>query len=269
MPPRARQAAARQAAHAPAHPTATATMLRTTRVRSTDSGRELTSAVEAEAVLRVAPSRKSWPASSVVATISALDGSNPHTVSGSGSLELSYQSGGGQEYRLQVTNSTGTPIAYSLQFSTTSTAPGDYDGDGHVNQNDYSFWRAHFGESSGPGLVADGNTDGAVNAADFVLWRAHVAAAAAAILNGEFPTTPPADLHAQQAQVVAASSTTSNSVADSTVPSRIGAGAYPIIDSVTLLSAPGRLAGVMHVSDDVIQYRDFLFWNGAHVLNRQ
>jgi hypothetical protein len=45
---------------------------------------------------------------------------------------------------------------------------GDYNGDGLVNQADYSVWRAAFGTSN---LAADGNQDGVVDAADYVVWR--------------------------------------------------------------------------------------------------
>lgn len=47
--------------------------------------------------------------------------------------------------------------------------PGDYDGDGVVNDSDYAVWASEYG-SDEPGL-ADGNGDGQVDAADYTVWR--------------------------------------------------------------------------------------------------
>ena len=58
--------------------------------------------------------------------------------------------------------------AFTLDFS---TLQGDYIADGRVDQADYSFWKLHFGATSGQGLQADGNRDGVVNAADYTVWR--------------------------------------------------------------------------------------------------
>ena len=52
------------------------------------------------------------------------------------------------------------------------TLPGDYTGDGIVNQADYELWRASVGDATM--LVADGNGDNIVDAADYVLWRSNV-----------------------------------------------------------------------------------------------
>ena len=49
--------------------------------------------------------------------------------------------------------------------------PGDYDGNGTVEQSDYSFWRMNFGSTVPAGTGADGNGDGSVDAADYVIWR--------------------------------------------------------------------------------------------------
>lgn len=54
----------------------------------------------------------------------------------------------------------------------TPARPGDFNGDGHVDANDYSQWRSAFGTND---LSADGNGDGAVDAADYVIWRKGVA----------------------------------------------------------------------------------------------
>jgi uncharacterized delta-60 repeat protein len=48
---------------------------------------------------------------------------------------------------------------------------GDYDQNGTVDDGDWTFWKSHFGETSGLGLAADGNGDGTVDAADYTVWR--------------------------------------------------------------------------------------------------
>ncbi|HJQ78319.1 MAG TPA: hypothetical protein VJ828_00110 [Lacipirellulaceae bacterium] len=57
--------------------------------------------------------------------------------------------------------------------------PGDYDQSGVVDPNDYNFWRATFGQSSSPGVGADGNSNGTIDAADYVVWKKSMASAAA------------------------------------------------------------------------------------------
>lgn len=56
-----------------------------------------------------------------------------------------------------------------FRIETDATLPGDYNGDGTVDTQDYDVWRANFG--SDEALGADGNQDGLVNAADYTLWR--------------------------------------------------------------------------------------------------
>jgi hypothetical protein len=52
------------------------------------------------------------------------------------------------------------------------TLPGDYDGNGVVDSDDYAYWSANVGDTSS--LVADGNGDQVVDAADYVVWRKSV-----------------------------------------------------------------------------------------------
>ncbi len=48
--------------------------------------------------------------------------------------------------------------------------PGDYDGNGRVDQPDYNLWKSQFGDV-GVGLAADGNNDGRVDLADYTVWQ--------------------------------------------------------------------------------------------------
>jgi hypothetical protein len=51
-------------------------------------------------------------------------------------------------------------------------APGDYDADFDVDQDDFQVWRAGFGGTSD--LSADGSGNGLVDVADYVLWRKYL-----------------------------------------------------------------------------------------------
>jgi hypothetical protein len=52
----------------------------------------------------------------------------------------------------------------------TPAVPGDYNGDGSVDESDYAAWRGGFASMSD-----HGNGDGVVDAADYVIWRKHAA----------------------------------------------------------------------------------------------
>ena len=51
-------------------------------------------------------------------------------------------------------------------------APGDYDQNGVVEQNDYVVWSSLYGTNN---ASADGNGDGLVDGADYTIWRDNLA----------------------------------------------------------------------------------------------
>lgn len=64
----------------------------------------------------------------------------------------------------------------------TAPLPGDYDGDGNVDQDDKEVWDGSYGENDiQPGSGADGNGDGIVDAADYTVWRDAYDSAAVAV----------------------------------------------------------------------------------------
>jgi hypothetical protein len=60
---------------------------------------------------------------------------------------------------------------------TDDSIPGDYDGNGLVEDADAATWRASYGMTVDPGTGADGNRNGVVDAADFIVWRSRWMAA--------------------------------------------------------------------------------------------
>ncbi len=59
---------------------------------------------------------------------------------------------------------------------TIASLPGDYDGNGSVQQADYDVWRSHFGQAAIPFTSADGNGNGVVDSADYIIWRKNLGA---------------------------------------------------------------------------------------------
>ncbi len=49
--------------------------------------------------------------------------------------------------------------------------PGDFNGDGVVDTDDYTVWKSQFGDTVTPTRGADANGDGVVDAADYTVWR--------------------------------------------------------------------------------------------------
>jgi hypothetical protein len=67
---------------------------------------------------------------------------------------------------LKVTAGSGNAIN---QIGNTFVLPGDFDGNGTVDSQDYNVWLANFGSTTA--LAADGNGNGVVDAGDYVVWR--------------------------------------------------------------------------------------------------
>ncbi|WP_428304152.1 matrixin family metalloprotease [Lacipirellula sp.] len=79
------------------------------------------------------------------------------------------------QYYVRVAGSTANVQLYQLQLSVASaiaTQPGDFDGDGVVDGDDFLVWQRAFG-TSGTGLAADGNNDGQVDALDLAIFKQH------------------------------------------------------------------------------------------------
>jgi hypothetical protein len=70
---------------------------------------------------------------------------------------------------LKVTAANGNAIN---QFGNSLVLPGDYDGNGTVDSQDYDVWKANFGSPTS--LAADGNGNGIVDAGDYTVWRDHL-----------------------------------------------------------------------------------------------
>ncbi len=74
-----------------------------------------------------------------------------------------------------------------------SGVPGDYDGNGAVQDADHGVWRSKFGMTVAVGTSGDGNRDGIVDLADYIIWRkamtppASAAAVVAVVENGSEP----------------------------------------------------------------------------------
>ncbi|MEM6496393.1 MAG: hypothetical protein AAF709_06680 [Pseudomonadota bacterium] len=66
-------------------------------------------------------------------------------------------------------------------YEPTSILPGDYDGNGAVEQADYTVWSQTYGSTVFSGRGADGNLDGVIDAADYTVWRDAFSAAAVAV----------------------------------------------------------------------------------------
>ena len=82
--------------------------------------------------------------------------------------------------RVTVTDDDGASASDEVHVTVHNVAPtanispllsGDYDRNGSASLDDYTFWKQHFGETTGIGLQADGNGNGKVDAADFTVWR--------------------------------------------------------------------------------------------------
>ena len=99
-----------------------------------------------------------------------LRGRTPvHLGTGSGLSPISWGQKSGEE---RVTLTTFTMPSHTHLFAD-MPGPGDANGDGHVNGDDYLLWAGNFGTHPGPdGDVSDGdfNDDGWVDGLDYLIW---------------------------------------------------------------------------------------------------
>ncbi|MEM8493886.1 MAG: hypothetical protein AAF663_00690 [Planctomycetota bacterium] len=77
-----------------------------------------------------------------------------------------------------------------------ASPPGDYDGSGTVDIQDYQLWVEAYSESVAAGEGADGNGSGLVDAADYAIWRDVVGGSASAAVSvaGVQPVPSPGGL---------------------------------------------------------------------------
>ena len=104
------------------------------------------------------------------------------SVQNNANLDPLLRTPGGQPLRLNLNPTQVEQLAAFLRTLTDQTflnsslfsdpfvtLPGDYSGDGIVNQADYDLWRSNFGDTTS--LLADGNGNNVVDAGDYVVWR--------------------------------------------------------------------------------------------------
>lgn len=72
------------------------------------------------------------------------------------------------QYDVTITTSDYDHLPLVVDFRFPEPIPGDYDGNGYVDEDDYALWRMKFGTND---PAADGNGDGVVDAADYSIWR--------------------------------------------------------------------------------------------------
>ena len=61
-----------------------------------------------------------------------------------------------------------------VEYYVPSALPGDFDGNGVVDDADYNLWSVNYGATHGPGMLADGDRNSRVDAADYAVWRDHL-----------------------------------------------------------------------------------------------
>jgi hypothetical protein len=97
-------------------------------------------------------------------TFGMLAGSGAEIITSAGIL------GGDGEAQFQL-SASGAAWAYFTPLDEPDL-PGDFDGDGDADEDDFMIWRGSFGASSGATLSqGDGNHNGSVDAADYTVWR--------------------------------------------------------------------------------------------------
>ncbi len=82
----------------------------------------------------------------------------------------------GDDRAMPIVGNFDPPVVQKA--ASASLLAGDYDGNGRVEQADYTVWKSNFGSHSN--LKADGNGDGVVDTADYSIWRNNLGAVGAA-----------------------------------------------------------------------------------------
>jgi subtilisin-like proprotein convertase family protein len=81
----------------------------------------------------------------------------------------------GDDRAMPIVGNFDPPVAH--QTSVASGLLGDYDGNGRVEQADYTVWKQNYGSNSN--LAADGNRNGVIDIADYAIWRNNMGAVGA------------------------------------------------------------------------------------------
>jgi hypothetical protein len=77
---------------------------------------------------------------------------------------------------LSSSNWDHLPLVVDFRFPTEPMIPGDYDGSGYVDEDDFFYWQMQFGMTFAAGTESDGNGDGIVDAGDYLIWRENLGA---------------------------------------------------------------------------------------------
>jgi subtilisin-like proprotein convertase family protein len=157
----------------------------------------------------------------------------------------------GDDRSMPIVGNFDPPVAPRATNSAIPLA-GDYDGNGRVEQADYTVWRSNFGSRSN--LAADGNTNGVVDSADYSIWRNNMGAVSSAALTlavtGDFDGSGQVST-ADYGPWKTSFGSTTNLAADSSGNGRVDAADYTRWrDSLGAVSASGSGGASGSVSSD-------------------
>ncbi|HEY3391274.1 MAG TPA: chitobiase/beta-hexosaminidase C-terminal domain-containing protein, partial [Lacipirellulaceae bacterium] len=119
-----------------------------------------------------------------------LDGSDPRSMGGGLSASAVSYTGpitlnASIQVKARIRNGSDWSALVEADFIVPpAMIPGDYDGNGLVDDGDYNFWRSSFSLTVAPSSGADGSGNGVVDAADYVIWRRHAGNGSLAVATG-------------------------------------------------------------------------------------